>query len=154
MKTKSAIIILLALNLSFGGFSQGYDSGLGGRGGVYNGISFKHFVSSQDAIEIVGAFYRESLFFAGMFQIHHPIPDVLNLSWYYGFGAHVGFFGKLYNPDDPDTRIGASGNLGLEYKFERLPVTIGIDILPALDVFPSTRFWIGGGFAIRYIFNG
>ncbi len=153
MKTKSAIIVLLALHLSVGGFSQGYQSSLGGRGGVYNGISFKYFVSSLDAIEIVGAFYRESLFFAAMYQMHNPISEVSNLNWYYGFGAHFGFFGKLHNPDEPGTRIGGSGNLGLEYKFERLPVTIGLDVLPSLDVFSQTRFWIGGGIAIRYVFQ-
>ncbi len=152
MKIKSAIVVLFSLTLSYGSFSQGYDSSLGGRGGVYNGISFKYFMSSYDAIEIVGAFYRENLFFAGMFQMHNPISEVSNLNWYYGFGAHIGFFGRLHNPDDPATRIGGSGNLGLEYRLERIPITLSIDILPSLDVFSHTRFWIGGGIAIRYVF--
>ena len=152
MKTKTILIVSLALMLSFSSFSQSYNSGIGGRGGVYNGISYKQFINSTDAIEIVGAFYYESLFLGGMFQMHNPIPEVHNLFWYYGFGAHVGFFGNRFKPDEPGTRIGASGNLGLEYKFDRIPVTIGLDVIPALNIISHTNFWIGGGVAVRYVF--
>jgi len=153
MKTKQLFIISLIMIFSLtSSFSQGYNSGIGGRGGVYNGISFKHFISPSNAFEIVGAIYYNSLFVAGMYQMHTPIPEVYNLSWYYGFGAHVGFLSNRYKPDEPGTQIGASGNLGLEYQFDGIPVTIGLDVIPALDVISHTRFWIGGGVAIRYVF--
>jgi len=152
MKAKTLVLTVLLIGILQWSQSQGYNSGIGGRGGVYNGVSFKHFVGSSDAIEIVGAFLYNSLFVAGMYQIHQPIADVQNLKWYYGFGAHVGFYGNRFKPDEPGTRIGASGNLGLEYMFERIPVTIGLDVIPAINVISHTNFWIGGGVAIRYVF--
>lgn len=138
------------------GFSQDYNTGIGGRGGVFNGLSFKQFISSSDAFEVVGAIHYGGLFVSGMYQRHTNAFDVPGLNWLYGGGAFVGFYNDDRHPSwtapGNHTGLGANGIVGLEYKISEIPVSIGVDVIPALDLSPTTRFWIGGGIAIRYVF--
>ncbi len=136
--------------------AQNYNTGIGIRGGVYSGVTFKHFISSYDAFELVGAFHYRGLFLAAMYQRHANAFDVPGLNWLYGGGTHLGFYDGRHHPiwDVPGnrTQIGISGIVGLEYKIDEIPVSVGIDLIPALDIFEKTRIWLGGGITVRYVF--
>lgn len=68
------------------------------------------------------------------------------LKWYVGAGPSV-FFGNS------TALIGASGEIGLEYRFDDAPIVLGLDWRPTLWIVENTSFRAGGfGFNARYVF--
>lgn len=138
--------------------AQDYSTGIGVRGGIFSGISYKKFVSPANAFEIAVALHRRGPYIAGMYQIHANAFDAPGLNWYYGPGANIGFYEGRYsgpwfdNDDRSYVVIGINGVLGLEYKIEEIPITIGADIIPALNITDHFGLWIGGGITLRYVF--
>lgn len=139
--------------------AQDYRTGIGLRAGYPAGLTIKHFVSNRTAIEGILATRWGGFVITGLFEAHRQLADVDNLNWYYGLGAHLGFWNGDNDRNfwgDPGTSytvVGIDGILGLEYSFEEIPVNIGIDWKPAFNIFGYQGFWgDGGAFSIRYIF--
>lgn len=66
--------------------------------------------------------------------------------WYAGVGA----FAWIGNP----FQLGAAGELGLEYKFNNVPISLSIDWRPYLRIIDNTDFHAGSfGLNVRYVFN-
>jgi hypothetical protein len=139
--------------------AQSYNTSIGVRGGSFSGLSVKHFVSGQDAVEGVVAVHHRGLFMAGMFQRHARAFDAPGLNWYYGFGAHFGVYERRHTPWFPAHRsgsfstIGVLGVLGLEYMIQEIPFTIGVDLIPAFNIVGHVGLWPGAGITLRYIIN-
>ena len=79
------------------------------------------------------------------------------MNWYYGLGAHIGFWDGNYTnwgtPGENYAVIGVDGIIGLEYNFSEIPFNIGLDWKPAINIIGFTGFWAdGGALSIRYIF--
>lgn len=76
--------------------------------------------------------------------VYRPLGDEA-LNWYTGIGPYVWFY-------DP-FQLGLVGEIGLEYVFDAIPVSLSADWRPAISVLEETDFH-GGGFGvnIRYIF--
>jgi hypothetical protein len=156
MKSKILITLFLVC-VSFSSFSQDYRTGIGFRGGLYNGLTIKHFVSYNAAYEALITSRWEGVEFTGLYEIHHQFPGLERLNGYYGIGAHVGFWdGDHTNWGTAGTQyttFGVDGILGLEYSFKFLPVNISLDWKPEFNFVGYTGFWYdGGAFSIRYIF--
>ncbi|HSV75429.1 MAG TPA: hypothetical protein VLH37_00195 [Bacteroidales bacterium] len=153
---KIILSLCFVLLLVQAGRAQDYNSGIGIRGGVFSGVSFKQFLSDSDALEFVGAFHHRGLLLTVLYQRHVGAFDVPGLRWYYGGGGFVGFYDGVYHPswdvEGGQTVLGASGVVGMEYKIEDIPISIGVDLIPSIDLIPVTRFWIGAGLTIRYVF--
>jgi len=49
--------------------------------------------------------------------------------------------------------LGASGEIGLEYRFKDAPLALGIDWRPTFVIVQNTDFTNGFGFNIRYVFS-
>jgi hypothetical protein len=151
------LLLTLSLAILFIGVAKAQDfkTGIGLRGGYYNGITLKHFIGSRTAME--GLLYTRwgGFELTGLYEIHKPALDINRLEWYYGLGAHIGFF------DGSRTGWG-SGNYnvvgidvigGIEYNFKELPFNLSLDWKPAFDfVGYSHLFYDGAAFSIRYIF--
>lgn len=74
-----------------------------------------------------------------------PIYDE-SLNWYMGAGAFLGAY-------DDDFNIGGAFEIGLEYRFEEVPIAIGLDYRPKLEIIDETKFdWESFGLNIRYVF--
>jgi len=156
-KLAGVIFVILFSGLSVSG--QEYQTSLGVRGGYpFSGISLKHFLNRSDAIEGVAAFHHRGLMLAGMFQRHANAFDAPGLYWYYGGGAQAGFYDKRYTPwfasntTGSFAAFGVLGVVGLEYKIEEIPITIGVDLIPVFSIFGHTGFWMNGGVSLRYTF--
>ena len=68
-------------------------------------------------------------------------------AFYYYLG--IGAFSWIGDP----FRLGVSAELGLEYRFNKLPIAIGLDWRPALRVIDNTEFFADRfGVNIRVIF--
>ncbi|MFM6953960.1 MAG: hypothetical protein ACKOWL_03140 [Sphingobacteriaceae bacterium] len=136
-------------------FAQ-YKHAIGGRFGTANGISYKTFVNTNNALEFIANFQSSNSYsyfrFTGLMEKHVAINDVDGLRWYYGFGATVG--SRKYKPtDENDLLLAVDGILGLDFKFPDAPINIALDWKPALEVSPNTRLnGEGAGLSLRFTF--
>ncbi len=139
--------------LSFVGFgalqAQDYGTGIGIRGGPAQGITVKHFISSTNALEGIVSTRWGGWIITGLYEIHAEPFKIRELKVFYAAGAHIGWW---YNTDSPlsDTGgqysiIGIDAILGLEYSFDEIPISIGIDWKPAFNLIGITVGWFDGG---------
>ena len=116
--------------------AQDYKTGVGIRfssndAAINNSISVKHFISGSTAIEGLISF-GDPFAIGALVELHNSIGDVPGLAWFYGGGAYVGFSGRR--------NVGAQGVLGLDYKFESLPINLSLDWKPELNIVRQFSF--------------
>lgn len=129
-----------------------YKTALGVKVWDGGGISFKTFVAPNNALEVVGYFYKDGTRLTGLYEIHGDVSGAPGLKWYIGPGAHLGFYNyKGYQGDK--VVAGIDGVLGLDYKVNRAPINFSIDWQPSFE-FADGRGFVGswGGLGIRYTF--
>jgi hypothetical protein len=137
--------------------AQDYKTGIGLRGGFSNGLTIKHFIGKNTAVEGIldtrwGGFEAIALF-----EIHKEgVFDVDRLNFYYGAGGHIGVWEGNSNWGTKGTSytvIGVDGILGLEYNFKEVPINISLDWKPAFNLIGYSDVWLdGGALSVRYIF--
>ena len=76
--------------------------------------------------------------------IYDDIPET-DFKWYAGFGPSVYFSDNF--------RLGAAGEVGVEYAFSEVPITLGLDFRPYLFLVEVTEFRAGFGFNARWRLN-
>jgi len=85
----------------------------------------------------------------GIDALWNPVYDNISTSdfkWYAGFGP------SLYLSDN--FKFGVAGEIGAEYPFAEVPITIGLDWRPYFILVEDTNFDAGGfGLNIRWRFN-
>ena len=169
MKNKSTLclIIISLMMASLKSYSQPYATGIGFRlGGISSGITVKHYLNTNSALEGILSFGRHSMLITGLYEKHQPFPDADGLSWYYGGGAHLGFVNSNYgyydfyygshgnhsNFNDGDATFSLGGDfiLGLDYKFENAPINLAIDVKPFIDIIPGFYGYWEGAFTFRF----
>ncbi|HNR17543.1 MAG TPA: hypothetical protein PKG90_12815, partial [Chitinophagaceae bacterium] len=84
--------------------SSSYTTALGVKVWDGGGISLKHLVNGNNALEGIGYFWRQGVRITGLYEIHGPISGASGLQWYIGPGAHIGFY---------NTRNGDGSFIGL-----------------------------------------
>jgi hypothetical protein len=153
------LVLTLTFAVCFLAFvdAQDYNTGIGLRGGLYNGLTVKHFLGSKAAVEGILASRWRGLEITGLYEMHNRLADVDRLNWYYGIGGHIGFYNSDYTTwgdiNTDYTVIGIDLILGLEYNFSAVPINISIDWKPAFNLVGYSRFWgDGGALSVRYIF--
>jgi|APDOM4702015248_1054824.scaffolds.fasta_scaffold380670_1 hypothetical protein len=111
------------------------------------GLNLKTFLSDKTALEFIGFFNSTGTRITGLYEIHGNLSTEGNLKWYIGFGGHASFYKKL------GTGGGIDGVLGVDYKFNNMPLNLALDWQPSVEVGVSTlNGFVGsyGGLAIRY----
>lgn len=164
--SKTYILALSIILLSFSAGAQSYNTAIGVRlGGLTKGLTVKHFTNSTTAIEgILGLGYK-SFHITGLLEKHVPIASAPGLKWFYGAGAHVGFFnygGRYYviknnktyvvREGDNTTLVGVDVILGLDYKFAGAPFNIGLDVKPFVDFYDGTTVLLDAALSLRFAF--
>lgn len=84
----------------------------------------------------------------GLDALWNPVYDDIpgtDFKWYAGFGPSV------YLSDN--FRLGAAGEVGIEYAFKEVPITLGLDFRPYLFLVQVTEFRAGFGFNARWRLN-
>lgn len=117
--------------------AQDYKLGLGIRFSdasptLSNSISVKYFMNENTAIDGLVSF-GSRFGVGGLYEIHTPLNATPGLKWYYGGGAYLGF-------QDRNAYLGPQGVVGLEYKFENIPLNLSLDWKPELDIVPAINF--------------
>ncbi len=156
MKIKSLLFTLAFLSMGMTSFSQDYINAVGARFGSSQGISGKHFISTTDAVEGILATRWGGFNLTGLWERHTLAFDVDALYFYYGAGAHVGFWDNTSPWFDSGTStavIGIDGIVGLEYNFSEIPFNISLDYKPAFNLIGYTGFWGDSfGLSFRFVF--
>jgi len=137
--------------------AQDYNTGIGLRGGLYNGLTIKHFIGDKSALEGLLGTRWSGFEITGLYEIHNPFADVERFKWFCGIGGHIGFYDSdKTNWGDAGTSytvIGIDLILGLEYSFSTVPINISLDWKPAYNIIGYNKFFgDGGSLSIRYIF--
>lgn len=139
--------------------AQAYKTSAGIRAGDPTGLSVKHFISGADAIEGIVAWRWRGLQATALYERHATAFNVEQLNWYYGAGAHVGFFDgykdhPFFDKEDYNKSyvvIGVDGILGLEYDIREIPLTVSLDWKPEINIIGYSGTWLGGGgLSVRY----
>ncbi|MDO9341554.1 MAG: hypothetical protein Q7T72_13650 [Bacteroidales bacterium] len=156
---KIVITCLIVFCLVSVSYAQDYKTGIGLRVGPYNGLTVKHFMGEKPAFELILATRWSGFVITGLYEIHNQAFNTERLKWYYGFGGHIGFWNGDYTHNywgkvgTPYTVVGIDGILGLEYSFTEVPINIGVDWKPAINIVGYNNYWYdGGALSIRYIF--
>jgi len=129
---------------------QSYQTALGVKVWDGAGISLKHFISTNHALEGIGYFWNQGFRITGLYEIHGPISGAAGLKWYIGPGVHIGFYNTKFGDG---SFAGIDGVLGLDYKFNGAPINMSLDWQPSFE-FGDNRGFVGswGGLGIRYTF--
>jgi hypothetical protein len=80
MKT---ILVVLSLCLSTVLFGQDYQTAVGVRGGFGYGVTVKHFINSQDALEGILSSRWQGLLVTGLYERHADAFNTKGLFWFY-----------------------------------------------------------------------
>ena len=130
--------------------SSNYTTSLGAK--FYPGaITFKHFVTDKNAVEVLGFFWNRGSRITGLYEIHGNIEEAPGLKWYIGPGAHIAFYNNEYYQGK--SYFGIDGVLGLDYKIRTAPINLSLDWQPSFEFGDGAGFsgnW--GGLAVRYVF--
>ncbi len=151
------IVIAILTTLTLTSSGQDYRTSLGLRAGLPYGLTVKHFLGKYNALEGILASKWGGFVITGLYENEHWTGEYPGLNWFWGFGAHVGFWDAGRNPNIDATYvgsvIGADAILGLEYTFDEIPLNLSLDLLPSVNLIGSTGWGgINGGLSIRYVF--
>ncbi len=154
---KNLWLVIIIMFICKIGFSQGYQTSAGIRGAFASGITVKHFVDENAAVEGILSAGTWGGGITGLYELHAPAFEVERLYWYYGAGAHI----AQWNDDFPGVSLnegnhivlGLDGILGLEYNIGEIPFTISADYKPSFNLTGFPGFWAyGAAISIRYTF--
>ncbi len=120
-----------------------------------NSISIKQFISERTAIE--GLFtFGDPLALGALIEFHKPL-SAAGLTYFYGAGGYIAFL-KTVNvttqKTSTDANFGAQGVIGLDYKFNNIPLNISLDWKPELNIVSDINFEPAAiGFTARFTFG-
>ncbi|MEX2382237.1 MAG: hypothetical protein WD490_07630 [Opitutales bacterium] len=151
---KHFFLILLLASLAAGSArAQRSGTGLGVITGEPTGVSVKHWLDDRAAIDAaVGWSFegRDSLHLHADWLWHDfaifPVERGL-LPLYYGVGA------RFKSNSGSRDRFGVRVPVGVAYHFDNIPLELFGEIVPILDVVPSTRLSLNAAVGARWYFH-
>ena len=151
MKSMKKYCLVILFVFAFSGLikAQNYETAIGIRGGFAPGLTVKHFLSDKTAVEGIFSTRWGGFMITGLYEIEAPAFDTEGLSWYYGGGAHIGFWNSSnsgnpwWEDDHKDnyTILGIDGIIGLSYTFAEIPINVSIDWKPMINFVGYSGFW-------------
>jgi hypothetical protein len=148
MKKWIGITVICILLVGSRAMAQEYKMGLGIRlssanATVNNSVSFKYFLNQNNALEGLLSFDPETV---GALYEHHLPLGAPGFQWFFGGGGYVAFSGENI--------VGAMGVVGLDYKFETIPLNLSLDWKPELNLVKDINFQAAAiGLSIRFAFK-
>ena len=157
MKIKKLLIVVILIAISTAISAQNYKTGIGARVGFFNGLTVKHFVNRNNAVEGILNFRWDGVIITGLYEWQYQLPNAQGFEYYLGVGGHIGIFDDYEWDDDDDdddasTIVGLDLIIGLEYTFPQAPFTIGLDYKPAFNFIGDNHVW-ADGLALNLRFN-
>jgi len=137
-------------------YEKAYKSAIGVK--MYpSAVTYKQFIRTNKAVEALGYFSLDGFRATILYETYAPIEGNENLSWYVGYGGHLGIWSETWKKNNPDhtagIAVGVDGILGLDYKVKNIPLNISVDWQPSFNFVGSSYFESGwAGIGIRYTF--
>lgn len=172
---KAVLFLICFLLLPLGNqlSAQSYKHSAGVRFGHTAGLTYKKFLVDEQAIEVIASGRNEGMQITLSYLRHNPMEFAFNENFYvfYGIGGHIG----LERFDDLEKSIilddqgepafifenknyfamGVNGNIGVEYRWLSIPMTLSIDMKPYFNFIGMrhvrNKFW-DAAFSLKYIF--
>jgi hypothetical protein len=147
MKKVVLMIIIVLCTVGSRSYAQEYKMAIGARftnaqATVNNSISFRYFLNEGSALEALVSF--DPLSIGGLYEVFRPL-GAPGLQWFFGGGGYVSF-------SDNDV-LGAMGIIGMDYKFQKIPLNISLDWKPELNLVKEVGFEAATvGLGIRFAF--
>ena len=138
-------------------YEKAYNSAIGVK--MYpSAVTYKNFIRTNKAVEALGYFSLDGFRATVLYETYAPIEGNENLSWYVGYGGHLGIWSETWKKNNPDhtagIAVGVDGILGLDYKVKTAPLNISVDWQPSFNFVGSSYFESGwAGIGIRYTFQ-
>lgn len=144
--------------------AQDYQTTIGLRCGVSSGFSLKFYKDEANAIEGLLSFRQHGMQLTVLKEYYRPImlKHSDHIFAFYGWGGHLGFQWPStddYHWDYPPMiysagpTAGIDAIIGAEYRFYKVPFTLGMNFKPFAEV-SFTRFFFLNlwdyGFSIKY----
>jgi hypothetical protein len=159
------LVSILTLN------AQDYTTSAGLRAGIplfpfnFNspltyGATIRHFINKTNAVEGIVASSYDGVIATGLFESEHWTGFYPGINWYWGVGAHAGYWAAGVNRYNGSSKvssggagIGIDGILGVEYTFDDFPINVSVDALPTVNLV-GYQGWnlVNASVSIRYIF--
>ena len=150
--------------------AQFYENSLGLRLGTTSAMSYKRFITKDQALELLVSGRKDGFQFTTLYEFHRPTN--LNISknffFYYGVGAHVGYVKEnvdqyrlnnsvitVESNQEALFTMGVNTVIGLEYRWLVVPMTIGADLKPFFEFIGmrETEFKIwDAAISVKYVF--
>ncbi len=137
-----------------------YNTGIGFRAGPMAGISLKHFINSDTALEGIFNSRWHGTLIQALYEKHQDVFGDPNFNLYYGGGAHFGYWDlnghqhPWYDESGTYSAFGIDGIIGLEYSLDEAPISFSLDWKPMLNLINYTGFWMDDiGLSIRFNFR-
>lgn len=160
-----AILLLVALS----GFSQGPKKAVGIRGGISSGFEYRVFSSELSSYKVLFSTRQQGLQLTGLKEFHQPdaFDFCEDLSFIYGFGAHVGFEtwhtcyydeyfpGQRFREHRSGPIAGLDGLAATEYTIPAIPLVVGFEVKPYFNLFGKNFFQVQPfdfAFTVKYTF--
>jgi len=139
------IFSVISLNTSF----AQKDFGIGIILGDPTGLSAKLYTGNNNAFDFAAAWsFKGSghLLLQADYVWHSSLSRTSSgmFALYYGIG------GRIIFSNDPN--VGVRIPIGIDYVFSTAPVDIFLEVVPVLDLIPSTDFDLNGGIGVRFWF--
>ncbi len=151
--------------------AQEFKHAAGLRLGHTSGIQYKAMLANQEAIELLISGRHQGVQLTTLYTFHKGLQFGHNENFflYFGLGAHLGYeeYGDLEKAlvsleprafefrDKSFFVMGADAQVGLEYRWLAVPMTIGFDIKPYFTYigmrYTELQFW-DAGLSLKYIF--
>lgn len=168
---KRIYLLSILFFASLAGFSESPKKAVGIRGGLTSGFEYRVFDGELTSYKALLSFRNHGLQLTGMKEFH--MPDAFDfcedLSFVYGFGAHVGFEswdvthhsyyenGQDYYYTDRKTGpvFGLDGLAAVEYTIPAIPLVVGLELKPYFNLFGENFFQLQPfdfAFTVKYTF--
>jgi len=142
--------------------AQDYLTAVGLRGGLFSGISVKQNLYEDHCLEIILSAREGGFNITLLAEKQQMAFNNMHWFWYYGAGAHTGFWPEVIFQYPWNNRLPPSGSRfvvgvdaigGLEYTFDQIPLNFSLDFKPSLNFIPLGFFCEGLALSVRYTFR-
>ena len=147
---KKTILVLIIIVATIGLFAQNSGLGAGIIVGEPTGISLKYWTGESTAFDgaIAWSFGKKDAMHLHADMLFHN-NELISVSQgslpiYYGIGVRVRM--------EDESKLGVRIPVGLAYQFVEAPFDIFLEIVPLLDLVPSTDFGLNAAIGVRYFF--
>ena len=158
-------LALFAISSQFA-FAQGYNQAVGIRAGWSSGLEYRFYTDDSNSYKFLLSGRNRGLQVHALKEFHEY--DLFSFSnqlvFIYGFGIHSGYErwdewhdvpGRSWYETRSSFILGGDGLAGLEYIFNEVPISVGIEVKPYFDLFGKNPFHVNFfdfAFTAKYLF--